>query len=156
MNKRLKQVGVVLVVAFAAAQLVRPDRANPATDPTRTIQAHPGTSSRLAAVLDRACRDCHSNDTVWPRSAQVAPASWLMAYSVSKGRQAVNFSEWGAYAPDVQRMLLAASCDDVSNGKMPGIYTVVRPETRLSPEDVNTICAAARQTAVQAAAGGAK
>lgn len=145
MSKRLTQAFVVFIAAFAAAQLVRPERANPATDRGRTIQAHIGSGSGLAAVLDRACRDCHSNDTVWPSYAQVAPASWLMAYGVSKGRKAINFSEWDAYSPDVQRMLLSASCDDVSSGKMPGIYTLLRPETRLSPQDVETICTAARQ-----------
>ena len=42
-------------------------------------------------------------------------------------------------------MLLAVSCDDAKSGKMPGPYTRLRPETRLSPQDVETICAAARQ-----------
>lgn len=144
MSTRLKQAFVVFVVVFAAAQLVRPARANPAIDSGRTIQAHVGTASALAAVLDRACRDCHSNETVWPWYTQIAPASWLMAYGVRQGRSAVNFSEWGAYPPDVQRTLLSASCQDVSNGKMPGIYTLLRPETRLSAQDIATICAAAR------------
>ena len=156
MSTRLKQGAAIFVVAFAAAQLVRPERANPATDPSRTLQAYLGTSDGVAAVLDRACRDCHSNGTVWPSYARFAPASWLMAYSVSKGRKAVTFSEWAAYTPDVQRLLLAASCDDVSNGRMPGIYTAVQPETRLSAHDVDTICAAARQAEAQAVAGGAK
>jgi hypothetical protein len=61
MSRRLKQAALVSVIAFAAAQVVRPERANPVTDPTRTIQAHPGTASGLGAVLDRACGDCHSN-----------------------------------------------------------------------------------------------
>jgi cytochrome c5 len=64
MSRRVKQAAVVFVIVFAAAQLVRPERANPATDATRTIQAHVGTTSELAAVLDRSCRDCHSNNTV--------------------------------------------------------------------------------------------
>ena len=67
-----------------------------------------------------------------------------MSYGVTKGRQAVNFSEWAGYPPDVRRTLLAASCQDVSAGKMPGLYTLLRPETRLSAQDVETICAAAR------------
>ena len=145
MGRRLKQAAVVFVVIVAAAQLIRPERANPPTDVSRTIQAQVGTASGLVAVLDRACRDCHSNATVWPWYTQIAPASWLMAYGVTKGRQAVNFSEWAAYSPEQQRMLLAASCDDVKSGKMPGPYTRLRPETRLSPQDVETICAAARQ-----------
>jgi hypothetical protein len=151
MNRRLKQAVVVLVVVFAAAQFVRPERANPATDGSRTIQAHVGTSSGLVAVLDRACHDCHSNGTVWPWYTQIAPVSWLMAYGVTSGRRAVNFSEWTAYSPEKQRMLLAASCDDATSGKMPGIYTLLRSETRLSAQDVETICAAARQADAHAA-----
>jgi len=150
-SRRLKQAAVVFVVVFAAAQLVRPEPANPATDISRTIQAHVGTASGLVAVLDRACRDCHSNRTVWPWYTQIAPVSWLMASGVSKGRKAVNFSEWAAYSPEQQRMLLAVSCDDATSGKMPGPYTRLHPEPRLSAEDVETICAAARQSAAPAA-----
>ena len=145
MSKRLRQAAVVFIVVFAAAQLVRPERTNPATDGSRTIQAHVGTASGLPAVLDRSCGDCHSNATVWPWYTQVAPASWLMAQAVTEGRKAVNFSEWAAYSPDRQRTLLAVSCDDATSGKMPGPYTLVRPEARLSPQDIETICVAARQ-----------
>jgi hypothetical protein len=144
-SRRLKQAAVVFVVIFAAAQLIRPERANPAIDPSRTIQAHVGTASGLAAVLDRACRDCHSNETVWPWYTHIAPLSWLMAAGVKKGREAVNFSEWGAYLPEQRRILLALSCQDASEGKMPGPYARLRPKTRLSAQDVETICAAARQ-----------
>lgn len=153
MSRRVKQTAVVFVVVFAAAQLVRPERANPATDVSRTIQAQVGTSGALAAVLDRSCRDCHSNNTVWRWYTQVAPVSWLMARGVAEGRKAVNFSEWAGYPPEVQRTLLSASCQDVSSGKMPGPYTLLRSETRLSPQDNETICAAARQAEANAADG---
>ena len=66
MGRRFWLVAGVFVVAFAAAQLIRPDRANPATDASRTIRAHLGNSGAVA-VLERACSDCHSNDTIWPR-----------------------------------------------------------------------------------------
>jgi heme-binding protein len=155
MSRGLKQAAVLFFVVFAAAQLVRPERSNPATDASRTIQAHVGTASGLVAVLDRACSECHSNTTVWPWYTQIAPVSWLMAYGVAEGRKAVNFSEWGAYQPEVQRMLLVASCQDASEGKMPGRpYTLLRPEARLSTQDVETICAAARQAEAEQAAGG--
>jgi hypothetical protein len=70
-----------------------------------------------------------------------------MAHEVSAGRQAINFSEWAAYTPDQQRSLLRVSCDDVKSGKMPGPYPYFKPETRLSAEDVQTICAAAASEA---------
>ena len=156
MRCRLSTAFVAFGVVFAAAQLVRPERANPPTNPTRTIAAYAGSTSELAAVLNRSCRDCHSNGMVWPSYAHVAPASWLMAYAVTKGRNAISFSEWGTYAPDVQQAMLSASCDDVASGKMPGLYTILRPETRLSAQDIETVCTAARQAAAQLRAGGVK
>ncbi len=152
MSRRLKQAAIVIVVVFAAAQLVRPERANPATDVTRTIQARMGTANGLAIVLDCSCGDCHSNATAWSSwYAQIAPLSWLMAHEVAEGRKAVNFSEWAAYPPAQQQMLLAVSCDDAKSGKMPGPYTFFKPETRLSSEEVKTICEAARQVDAHAA-----
>jgi len=146
MSRRLKQAVIVFFVVFAAAQVIRPGRANPPTDPTRTIRAHPGTETGLADVLDRSCGDCHSNETVWPWYTQMAPLSWLMVYAVRQGRGAVNFSEWAAYAPDSQRTLLSASCRDATTGKMPGSYTVLHPGMRLSAPDIESICAASRRT----------
>jgi hypothetical protein len=74
-----------------------------------------------------------------------------MAHEVAEGRKTVNFSEWAAYSATQQRMLLAASCDDAKSGKMPGPYTFFKPDTRLSAQDVETICAAAHETEAKAA-----
>ena len=145
MSTRLKQVAVVVVVVFAVAQLIRPSHANPPIDPSRTLATHLGAGGTgVVSVLDRSCGDCHSNATTWPGYTQVAPLSWLMAYTVKEGRKQVNFSEWASYSPESQRNLLAASCTAASSGKMPGgAWTTLHPEARLSPQDVETICAAA-------------
>jgi hypothetical protein len=153
MNRRWMRIAGACLIVFVGAQLIRPERANPPSDASHAIQAEAGSSNRLVAVLDRACRDCHSNRTVWPWYTQIAPASWLMARGVAEGRKAVNFSEWASYQPDVQRRLLLASCQDVSTGKMPGVWTLLHPETRLSAQDIETICAAAQRTPVDTGVG---
>lgn len=150
MIKRLIQVGIVFVVVlvalFAAAQLIRPDRTNPPTLASDTIAAHEGAGSPLVAVLDRSCSDCHSNAATWPSYTEIAPLSWLVAYGVREGRNAVNFSDWAAYPPERQQELLAASCRDASSGKMPGgAYTMLHPEAQLTAQDVETICSASRR-----------
>ena len=144
MRRWLKRAAVLLVVAFAAAQLVRPARANPPIDARHTIQGSAGPASGIGAIVDRACRDCHSNATVWPWYTGIAPVSWLMAKGVKLGRAAVNFSEWSSYPPERQRELLEKSCKAVREGKMPGgAWTTLHPEAKLTPEDVQRICAAA-------------
>jgi hypothetical protein len=140
------QAAVVLVVAFAAAQLIRPERSNPPTPADLTIRAHAGAASALPAVLDRSCSDCHSNRTVWPWYTGIAPVSWVAARGVAEGRRVVNFSEWGAYSPEQQQLLLVMSCRAASAGRMPGLWTVLHPEARLSAQDIETICTAAKVT----------
>jgi hypothetical protein len=150
MSNRLLQVSAVVVAVLVAVQFVRPDRTNPPTDINRTIAAHAGVTSELVGVLDRSCGDCHSNSTVWPWYTNVAPFSWLMTHGVNEGRKAVNFSDWAGYSPGQQRKLLTESCQDAMSGKMPGLYTALRPETRLSSQDIDTICAAARNAEADA------
>jgi heme-binding protein len=150
MSNRLLQVSAVVVAVLVAIQFVRPDRTNPPTDINRTIAAHAGVTSELVGVLDRSCGDCHSNSTVWPWYTNVAPFSWLMTYGVNEGRKAVNFSDWAGYSPGQQRKLLTESCQDAMSGKMPGLYTALRPETRLSSQDIDMICATARNAEADA------
>ena len=148
MRRLLKRTAIAFVIVFAAAQLVRSEHSNPATDSSQTLRAQIGSASGLVMVVDRACRDCHSNETVWPTSwyTQVAPLSWVIANGVAEGRSVLNFSEWGTYSPSQQQMLLAASCQTAMDGTMPGsAWTVLQPEARLSAQDIDTICAAARQ-----------
>jgi len=144
-SNRLKQA----VAGFRRRPRRRSIRSSRARQPGDRPQPHDtgtdGDGERAVAVLDRACSDCHSNMTVWPWYTQVAPLSWLMAYGVREGRQAVNFSEWTAYQPARQRSLLVEACRDVSTGKMPGAYAVLHPDMRLSAQDIETICAASRQ-----------
>jgi hypothetical protein len=151
MSRRLTQVAVIFVIVVAAAQFFRPELTNPTTDPSRSIGADIGTASGLVAVLDRSCSECHSNSTVRSWYWQIAPVSWVVARSVTEGRKAVNFSEWAAYSAEQQRDLLAASCQDATAGRMPGLYTLLNSDAKLSSADIETICAAARQTEAQAA-----
>ena len=84
-----------------AIQFVRPARTNPS--PIR--RARSPRSYRItpaaAAVLERSCRDCHSNDTRWPWYSNVAPVSWWVIDHVDHGRSHLNFSDWSRYdAPE--------------------------------------------------------
>ena len=146
MRKRLKQAAIVFVLVFVAAQLIRPARGNPPIDSNKTIQASLGATHPLARILNRSCADCHSNTTTWPWITNVAPVSWLMAATVSKGRTAMNLSEWATYDSATRREILVSSCDAVRKNLMPGgLWTTLHPETRLSAQDIAAICAAARQ-----------
>lgn len=141
MRKVLKWSLLVIACLFVIAQVYRPARTNPVVDNSRTIEARLQIDPKTAAILDRSCSDCHSNKTRWPWYSNVAPVSWFLIGHVDRGRSEMNFSEWGNYDREEQRVLLGEICKEVQIGAMPlSSYTPLHPGSKLTAENVKTIC----------------
>lgn len=116
----------ILAILVGAVQFVPVDRSNPPV--SREVRWDSDATRDLAR---RACYDCHSNETVWPWYARVAPASWLVARDVREGRQHLNFSTWDQPNEDPEKIL-----DMVRDGDMPlKKYTLLHPEARLNDQE---------------------
>lgn len=94
MKKFLKPTGliiVILVIGFILIQLVPYGRnhINPLV-----VSEPKWDSPRTQSLAQRACFDCHSNETVWPWYSNIAPVSWLVYRDAVEGRRRLNFSEW--------------------------------------------------------------
>ncbi len=138
----LLRVVIAAVVILALIQLIRPARTNPQLSPELALRAPP----QVAEILERSCYDCHSNQTRWPWYSNVAPFSWLLAYDVNEGRADVNYSEWAGYPPDRQLKLLKETCKEMEEREMPPAYYLpTHKHARLTPTDVETVCAWTRQ-----------
>ncbi|MCX6619798.1 MAG: heme-binding domain-containing protein [Acidobacteria bacterium] len=83
---RIAIAGAALLAAFGVLQFVQPDRTNPPFDRTASFGAVSGAPRHVAAAVERACADCHSNQTAWPWYSRISPVSWLVANDVRKGR----------------------------------------------------------------------
>lgn len=99
-------------------------------------------SPEAQAIAQRACYDCHSNETQWPWYAYVAPPAWLVIFDVVRGRDEMNFSEWAHRRPD--------ELEDVEevldeNEMPPDTYLLLHPEAQLSAADKKTLLAAFRE-----------
>jgi len=142
MIKRILKIFlIVLVVIFAGMQAIRPTFSNPSVDESQTINARTQITPQVAAILDRSCRDCHSNKTVWPWYTQIAPVSWWLSNHVNEGRHNLNLSEWGKLAPDRQDRKLRQICDQVQDGVMPlSSYLPMHPVAKLSDQDKKILC----------------
>ena len=91
-------------------------------------------SAATRAMAQRACFDCHSNETVWPWYSKVAPVSWLVTKDVVEGRQRLNFSEWGvARGGREGRDPLKDLNKVLTRGQMPpNKYLLIHPEAKLT------------------------
>ncbi len=102
-------------------------------------------ASEAAPLLERACMDCHSNQTVWPWYSYVAPMSWLVEKDVQRGRERVNFSEWDQYTFEQRSRFLAEIASAVKNREMPlPQYTMIHRGAKLSNADTDVLYAWAR------------
>jgi hypothetical protein len=130
MAKLLRRGLLVLGAGLLVAQAFRIDRTNPPV--TSEVAAPP----EVAALLRRACYDCHSNETVWPWYAGLAPVSWLLAHDVGEGREKVNFSTWAALDRAKKRKRLTQSAEEVAEGEMPPWYYLpMHAAAHLAPEE---------------------
>ena len=155
MRKTFSKILLGLLVLFIGIQFIRPDRSNPATDPSLSLAAVSAPDVRVTDILQRSCYDCHSNESRWPWYSQIAPISWTVAHDVEEGREHLNFSTWGNYPVDEKLHLLEELCEEIEKGKMPmGNYLLVHPDADLSEEEKVLLCQwAAKETA---ALGGKK
>ena len=117
--------GVVIGGALVVAQVVPYGRDH--TNPP--VAAEPTWDSPTTRTLaQRACFDCHSNETRWPWYSHVAPSSWLVQSDVDEGRQELNFSEFQKPFKEARE-----AGQTVRDQTMPPrSYLLVHPEARLS------------------------
>jgi Haem-binding domain len=133
------RIGLIAVALAVGAQLVPVARDNPPGPPSSLPYA--GAPANVRAVFDGSCKNCHSNQTVWPWYSQVAPFSWIVTRDVHQGRKHLNFSEWGTYTPAKREEKLEAICDQVVNGDMPdGKYLLIHRSAQLTQEERQAVC----------------
>jgi len=92
------------------------------------------SSPDVRSLAKRACFNCHSNETVWPYYASIAPASWLVYYDVTAARKKLNFSEWqgGTKAGEDA----TAVAHEIRTGEMPPLrYVIAHREAKLSTNE---------------------
>lgn len=135
--------GIVILAAFLLIQLVPYGRNH--TNPS--VQSEPAWDSQQTRTLtERACYDCHSNETQWPAYSYVAPASWLLQRDVEEGRAELNFSEWNRQRLEETEELT----EPILEGSMPpGYYVVVHPSSNLTPDEKSALVQGLRATTGQ-------
>jgi hypothetical protein len=133
MSKRRKALLVALLLVIGI-QLIPVPRENPPVVAPITVP------DDVRAVLENSCNDCHSNLTEWPWYSRVAPVSWLVYKDVKKGRDELNFSEWGDYSDRRRNHKLEEIEEKVTDKQMPlKIYLRMHPDAALSVADAETL-----------------
>jgi hypothetical protein len=134
-----------------------------ALHPEQTAQSKPlfhgaQIDPSTRALFQRACQDCHSDNTKWPWYSRIPPMSSMIRKDVDEARHLINFSHWDAYSPDQQEEFLARIGNNARIGRMPlPRYTLLHHEASLTPQERQQIYewSKAERRRVRAAVGAA-
>lgn len=128
----MKKSLIFLILLLGLMQLIGIEKTNPKTDPAAELKS----PENITSLLKKSCYDCHSNETIWPDYADVAPISFFVAFHVEDGRKALNFSNWENIPKDIKIRRLKRSVQTVHNGMMPlSSYLWMHEEARLTPDE---------------------
>ena len=132
LKKLLIVVGAVAVAAVGGS-LIHPFGLAAASGGDQAIFRDAQIDPETLAIVQRACQNCHSENTEWPWYSHVAPVSWLVARDVQQARSHMNLSQWQDYSTDDRLRLLSAIGSAARNSIMPPQrYLFLHPEARLS------------------------
>ncbi len=124
------------LIGFALIQFIPVNRTNPPVNASENFVEVLKTPKEVRALLRTSCYDCHSNETVYPDIAFVAPISWSIKHNINKARTHLNFSTWNAANRDLKTDRLENSIEVVKSSKMPiAGYTAQHPKAKLDPRE---------------------
>lgn len=131
--KTFKKIVFWSMVSFALIQFIPTDKINKPVDVAVNFIDVKQSPPKVVALLKNACYDCHSNETVYPKYAYIAPFSWSVKDHVNEGREHLNFSVWNSYNQDLRKSMLEKTLQTVQNKSMPmPAYVIYHEEANLS------------------------
>jgi Haem-binding domain/Cytochrome P460 len=126
-------VGLLLLLGLFM-QFIGPAVTNP------PVTGKMDTPAEVAAIYQRACYDCHSNETKLAWYDKIAPISWLVAKDVREGRARFNFSEWNKLSESDRQAILWETVNQITSKKMPlADYATMHPDAKVSTRGIETL-----------------
>jgi hypothetical protein len=96
--------------------------------------------SNVASILDKACNDCHSNNTRYRWYNNIQPVAWWLNGHVEEGKRGLNFNEFASYRISKQYHRMQDIIDEVKEGEMPlSSYTIIHTNAKLTDEEKSTL-----------------
>lgn len=136
MRKFLKAFGWLLLIALIVIQFFRPAKNLEKGISANHISTKYSIPPDVNSILDRACYDCHSNNSRYPWYFNIQPVGIWMDEHIKEGKRGVNFSEYTNKRLRYQYHKMEELIELVKEGEMPiDSYTWTHKDAILSSEE---------------------
>lgn len=131
----MKKKLLIALAILLAIQLFQIDKTNKPINKNLDYVSITHAPKNIEKILEKSCYNCHSNQTIYPWYANVAPISWLVKSHINEGKKFLNFSEYGLYNVYQKDHINKGLYEVIKNGRMPlSSYLLLHQEDNLSKE----------------------
>lgn len=135
----LKVLVVLFAVVFVVIQFFQPEK-NQSENLQNHIFQKDQVPENIKLILTKACLDCHSNQTTYLWYHNISPVSLMVNKHVLKGKDELNFSEWGTLDDYDKFGAFEDIQKEVEQKTMPlKQYTMMHKNARLSEAETEQI-----------------
>ena len=144
---------IALFIALVVMQVFHPAKNSTSTISPDDITKLYIVPDSVQKILQKACYDCHSNNTVYPWYNRVQPIAWWLNDHIEEGKDHVNFSEFGKYPLAKQAKKLKKCTHEMQEGDMPlNFYVWIHKDAILSDHEKQLVYDWANNLSIQIAA----
>jgi hypothetical protein len=143
--KIFKRILVFLLIVLIVIQFFRPKKnVSAQTSPNDITLLYP-IPGDVKSILNKACDDCHSNNTRYPWYSQIQPIAWWLEDHIKEGKQHLNLSDFASYRLRKQYHKMEEVEEMVDENHMPlSSYTFIHTDAKLSKEEKDKLVAWSR------------
>jgi hypothetical protein len=135
-----KKILIVLVILLIIIQFIHPARNISAVDSPNNISSVYNVPADVKTILDKACMDCHSNNTRYPWYFKIQPLDWWLTHHINEGKEELNFDEFTDKPIRYQYHKLQSVTDQVKKAEMPlSSYLWVHKDAKLTEQEKNVL-----------------
>src|SRR5215510_6161257 len=89
-----KRILLVLLVILIIIQFIHPARNISKSEQPNNIASTYQVPDSVKRILDKACMDCHSNNTRYLWYFKIQPVDWWLTNHINEGKRELNFDEF--------------------------------------------------------------
>jgi hypothetical protein len=90
----IKRILLFLLVILVVIQFIHPAKNISNGDQPNNIAKAYNVPADVKIILDKACMDCHSNNTRYPWYSKIQPVDWWLTKHINEGKRGFNFDEY--------------------------------------------------------------
>lgn len=132
----IRKILLGLLAILLILQFVRPSRNIAEGDQPNHISKKYAVPANVASILDKACNDCHSNNTRYPWYANIQPVGLWLQDHVKEGKGELNLDEFMTYSPKKAHHKMEEVIEMVKEKEMPlESYTWIHKDADLTDQE---------------------